>query len=192
MMEAKKELSFELHEDMVGLVAQEFSPEDIANSLADTIKGKSREEIPENGERLFTGYGVKWGKRVVELGESYMDRTYEVLKESIEQTGSPTFPLVPQRFIEIAYLSTQELSTLPVIENNFARFIFRIENCKIYQGITEGCGEEVAQLLTCRHGCLNLCRTIIEELNIDEVVEEMSATTPEKGYCEFVLRKTNV
>jgi hypothetical protein len=192
MMEAKKELSFELHEDMVGLIAREFSPGDIAKRLADTIQGKSQDEISELGEGLFADYGVKWGKRVVELGESYMDRTYEVLKESIEQTGSPTFPLVPQRFIEIAYLSTQELSTLPIIENNFARLIFRIENCKTYQGITEGCGEEVAQLLTCRHGCLNLCRTIIEELNIDEVVEEMSATTPEKGYCEFVLRKTDI
>lgn len=191
-MEAKKERSFELHEEMMGLIAREFSPQDIAKSLADTLKGSSQDEIPEIGERLFTDYGVKWGQRVVELGESYMDRTYEVLKESLEQTGSPTFPLVPQRFIEIAYLSTQELSTLMVIENNFARIIFRIENCKTYQRITEGCGEEVAQLLTCRHGCLNLCRTIVEELNIDEVAEEMSATTPEKGYCEFVLRKTNV
>ena len=191
-MEAKKELSFELHEEMVGLVAQEFSPGDIAKRLADQTQGKSAKEIPEIGERLFTDYGVKWGKRVVELGESYMDRTYEVLKESIEQTGGSTFPLVPQRFIEIAYLSTQEISTLPVVENNFARIIFRVENCKTYQGITDGCGEDVARQLTCRHGCLNLCRTIIEELNIDGVVEEMSATTPEKGYCEFVLRRTNV
>jgi hypothetical protein len=191
-MEAKKELSFELHEEMMGLIAQEFSPEDIAKSLTDTLKGKSQDEIPEIGERLFADYGVRWGQRVVELGESYMDRTYEVLKESLEQTGSPTFPLVPQRFIEIAYLSTQELSVLTVIENNFARIIFRIENCKTYQGITKGCGEEVARLLTCRQGCLSLCRTIIEGLDIDEVAEEMTGTTPEKGYCEFVLRRTNV
>ena len=188
-MEEKKKFSFELHEEMMKAVAQEFAPEDISKKLAEAARGKSDEEIPGIGERIFTDFGVKWGTRTVALGETYMDRTYEIMRESIEQTGSPSFPLIPQRFIEIAYLSTQQISTLPVIENNYRRLIFRIEKCRTYQSISEGCGEEVAQALTCRHGCLGLCLSIMENLEIQDIKAEMSARTPDDGFCEFVLRR---
>ena len=39
-MEATKEYSFELHEDMLNIIEKEFSPEDIAAKLAAAIKGK--------------------------------------------------------------------------------------------------------------------------------------------------------
>ena len=39
------------------------------------------------------------------------------MKEVADRTGEQFFPLVPQRFIEIAYLSTQEFLELNILEN---------------------------------------------------------------------------
>ena len=189
-MEATKEHSFELHEDMLSLIETEFSPQDIAGELAATIKGKPSPEIPEIGQDVFKKYGQRWAKRVIDLGESYMDRTYEILREAVDETGSPVFPLIPQRFIEIAYLSTQRISTLPIVENNFSRLIFRIQNCRTYQAILDKCGEDMAKLLVCRHGCLSLGEKIMEGLSIDGIEAEMSARTPDDGYCQFMLKNT--
>lgn len=191
-MEQKKEYSFELHEDMLSLIEKEFSPQEIAAKLAAAVEGKSSSEIPEIGKRIFDEYGTLWGQRVIDLGESYMDRTYEILREAVDETGSPAFPLIPQRFVEIAYLSTQRISTLPIVENNISRLIFRIENCRTYQAIKDQCGEKTAGLLTCSHGCLNLCKGIMEGLNIEGIEAEMSAKTPVDGHCQFVLENTKV
>jgi hypothetical protein len=189
-MEAKKEYSFELQEDMLGLMETEFSPHEIAAKLAAAVQGKSSQEISEIGKEIFTDYGNRWARRVIDLGESYMDRTYEILREAIDETGSTAFPLIPQRFIEIAYLSTQRISTLPIVENNFARLIFRIENCRTYQAILDQCDENAAKLLVCQHGCLSLCKKIMEGLNVDGIEAEMSARTPDEGYCQFTLKNT--
>jgi len=129
---------------------------------------------------------------VIELGESYLDRTYEILREAIDETRSPAFPLIPQRFIEIAYLSTQRIPTLPIVENNISRLIFRIENCRTYGAITDHCDESTAELLTCQHGCLSLCQKVMEGLGIEGIEAGMSARTPDEGFCQFILKNTKV
>ena len=189
-MEAKKEYSFELQEEMLSLLETEFSPLEIGAKLAAAVNGKSSGEISETGKEIFLDYGKRWAQRVMDLGESYMDRTYEILRESIDETGSPVFPLIPQRFIEIAYLSTQRISTLPIIENNVRRLIFQIQNCRTYQAILERCGENTAKLLVCRHGCLSLGEKIMEGLSLNGVEVGMSARTPDDGHCRFVLKNT--
>ena len=188
-MEKARELSFELHEEMLEAISRDFSPDKIASRLAEAVHGKDEKEAASIGEKIFAEYGIEWGRQVVDLGESYMDRTYEILKESLDQTGNPAFPLVPQRFIEIAYLSTQNISTLPLVENNYKRIIFRIEQCKTYQEISNQCGAETASSMTCQHGCLNLCKTIMGRLEIPGVSAEHSTKTSDKGYCEFHLSK---
>jgi hypothetical protein len=189
-MEGKKGYSFELHEEMLSLIEKKFSPQEIAADLAAAVKGKPSPEILEAGKKLFAEYGNRWAGRVIELGESYLDRTYEIMLESINETGSPAFPLIPQRFIEIAYLSTQRLSTLPVVENNISRLIFKINDCRTYQAISEQSGEETAKLMVCREGCLNLCRGIIKDLKIDGIETDMSHRMPDHGFCQFVLKNT--
>jgi hypothetical protein len=189
-MEDKKGYSFELHEDMLSLIEKEFSPQEIAANLAAAIERKSSPEIPEIGKKIFSEYGRRWAERVLELGESYPDRTYEVLREAIDTTGSPAFPLIPQRFVEIAYLSTQKISTLPISENNIARLIFRIGNCRTYQSVSDRLGQETAGLLSCREGCLNLCQGIIEGLGLEGIETEVFAGMPDQGYCQFMLNNT--
>ena len=185
----KKEYSFELHEGMLDIIGREFGAEEIARRFYDAMQGKSAADLSELGERFFTGYGEKWGHRSIELGETYMDRTYEIMKEALDQTGTPIFPLVPQRFIEIAYLGVQDSATLPIIENNSKRLIFRVEDCKTYREIIRNCGEETARLMPCRHGCLALCRAILTDLEIEGASEEITAQIPGQGYCEFTLVK---
>lgn len=182
-------ISFELNEKMLDTIEDEFSPEKIASRLAEAVKGKSAEEVDRIGEELFARYGADLMKRSYELGEEYMDRTYEVIREAAESTGSFTFPLIPQRFIEIAYLSTQHIGTLPVMVNNANELIFQIKDCKIYDQIKTKAGEDIARKLICKTGCLKACETIFSQFGFSDVSIGMNAATHQEGYCEFRITR---
>jgi hypothetical protein len=182
-------MSFELNEEMLQTVEREFSPEDIALRLTESVSGKSSEDVDKIGEEIFTKYGTDLMNRCYQLGEEYPDRTYEMIRQEAENTGSLAFPLIPQRFIEIAYLSIQHISTLPVLENNIRRLVFQIKDCKIYNQIKSKAGDDVAERLTCRHGCLKLCEGLFSQFGFDDVSVEMEASTNKEGYCEFVVTR---
>lgn len=190
-MPNKKRMSFELDEEMVAVISAEFSANGIANSFKQAIAGKAQDEIEEIGRKVFHDYGKNLMQRSLQLGEEYPDRTYELLREAADQTGSLTFPLVPQRFIEIAFLAVQNLVELPVIENNARRLIFRVDKCRVYEQIEGICGDKVAGILSCSQGCLEACRTAFNGfgIDIDDLTFEMNAATNKEGYCEFVVRK---
>ena len=174
---------------MLNTIEDEFSPEKIASRLADAVAGKSPEEVDGIGEEMFTRYGADLMKRSYELGEEYPDRTYEVIKEAAESTGTFTFPLIPQRFIEIAYLSIQHIETLPVMVNNAKELIFQITDCKIYDQIKTKAGEDIARKLTCKIGCLKACETIFAQFGFGDATIGMNAATNQEGYCEFRIAR---
>ena len=180
--------SFNLNEDMIALVAKEFAPEDVAAQLNEAIDGKPKEEIPEIAKDMFLEFGQRWIRRCYQLGEEYPDRTYDVIRESADRTGEFVFPFLGQRAIEIAYLATQELYTMPVEVNNKNQLVYRVDDCKYYQAITAKCGAEVAKLLTCRHGCLAAAETVFDDLN-QKVTAEMLSETPKDGCCRFSVNK---
>ena len=189
-MTERAELSFELNEEMLGLIAKEFSIQQLVSGFAQTISGKKSDEIENIAREIFTRYGVDWIRKSLQLGEEYPDRTYEVLREAIDSTGGGLwFPLLPQRFLEIAYLSTQDMEFLPVIENNPRRLVYKIDGCKMFQTLKEECGGEVANMLPCRHACLSACRTLFNDLDYPEVLIEMEAFSNKDGYCQFVVTK---
>ena len=129
-------------------------------------------------------------KRSLQLGEEYMDRTYEVLKAACDKTGGYlTWPLVPQRFIEAAILSTQDMMVLPMIQNNHDCFQFRVEDCRMYDNLKEKCGQEVADSLPCRHGCLALIQTAFSDLDLGASAS-LTGSTPKDEYCEFTTIRT--
>ena len=183
-------LSFELSEEMLGLIAKEFSIQQLVGSFAQAISGKKSGEVESIAKEIFTDYGVNWIRKSLQLGEEYPDRTYEVLREAIDSTGgSLWFPLVPQRFLEIAYLSTQDMEFLPVIENNPRRLVYKVVGCKMFQALKEECAGEVANMLPCRHACLSACHTLFNDLDYPEVLVEMEASTNKDDYCQFVITK---
>jgi len=186
----QNQYSYELNREMLKQLDEEFNPGKAASEFAAKIAGKSSDEVVAEGKAFFEAYGARWMQQSFKLGEAYPDRTYEVLKLAIDKAGGDyfKFALLPQRFIEIAYLSTQDIPSLPIIENNPERLIYRMVECKTYNSLKETCGEEVAKQLHCQHACLTACRTIHKELDIDANVQ-MEASIPENGYCQFAARR---
>ena len=189
-MYEQNQYSYELNPEMLKQLNEEFGAEKVATEFAGKIEGKSSDEVASEGQAFFEAYGTNWMKKTYKLGEEYPDRTYEVLKMAIDKADGNyfKFALLPQRFIEIAYLSTQEIPVLPIIENNPERLVYRLVECKVFSCIKEECGEDVANQLHCKHACLAACRTIHKDLEIDANVE-MEASIPGEGYCQFAARR---
>lgn len=184
-----KKYSYELNPEMIKTIGEQFDVDKVTTRFAEAVKGKSASEIEAIGQDIFGAYGRDWIKMSHKLGDEYPDRTYEVLLEAVDKTGGYLkFALVPQRFIEIAYLSTQDLSVLPIIENNHNKLSYRLADCKTFKMIRDKCGDEVANLLTCKNACLTACKTIHQDLEIDALIEQ-TATIPGEGYCQFEVRK---
>ena len=177
--------SFELNKEMLAALAEEFDVDKLASDFAKAVEGKSTEEVASTAEDFFADYGTRWIRKSHKLGEEYPDRTYEVLLEAIDSTGGYLrFALVPQRFLEIAYLATQEITHLPVIENNQHRLVYRLTDCTTYRKLKERCGDEVAGALPCRHACMTACEVLHRDLEIDASIQ-MQAAMPKDGYCQF-------
>jgi len=186
-----EKLSYDLNVDILNAIEKEFDVKKLVEKFAKGIAGKGKKEIESVAKRTFGEYGRNFMERTLELGEKYTDQTYEILKTAIEKTGSLKFPHVPQRFIEIAYLSIQPFSELNVVENNQFRFIFRIDKCSIFNALKEACGEKVANHMPCKHACLTASETLYRDLNLKASVG-MDASMAEDGYCQFVAKNLEV
>lgn len=189
-MYEQNQYSYELNPEMLKQLGEQFDVEKATTAFSEQIKGKSPDEIASLGKSFFEDYGTSWMRQTYKLGEEYPDRTYEVLKMAIDKADGNyfKFALLPQRFIEIAYLSTQDIPVLPIIENNPERLVYRMVECKTYSSLKETCGEDTAKQLPCRHACLTACTTIHKDLDIDVNVE-MEASIPVDGYCQFAARR---
>jgi len=187
---APRPYSFDLNEDMLKLIRDEFNAEGIASKLADGIQGKAKGDIEKIAKDIFEEYGQNWMKRVMQLGEEYSDRTIEMVLEAVDHDGNQflIFPHVPQRFVEIAYLATQQFLKLPVTLNNQYAFAYRVPQCLLFNTIKEKCGDEVANLMTCKNGCLKALDTIGKDMEL-AVAIDLVASTARDGYCEFSMKK---
>ncbi len=185
-----KAYSFDLNEDMIQALRNEFNPGKIIAQLAEALAGKTGDEAEQTGKGIFAAYGRNWIKRTMQLGEEYPDRTIEVVKETVDRQGKQflLWPHVPQRFVEIAYLSTQKFLTLPVTLNNQYEFAYRVPQCLLFNQIKEKCGQEVANLMTCKHACLEALETLHHELDLTVVID-MPASNAKEGYCQFSVKK---
>ncbi len=187
---APRPYSFDLNEDMLKIIRNEFSAEAVASKLAEAIKGKPAGEVEKIGKDIFEDFGQSWMRRTMQLGEEYSDRTIEMVKETVDRSGNQflIFPHVPQRLVEIAYLSTQRFLKLPVTLNNMGELAYRVPQCVFFNAIKEKCDAKVANLMTCKHACLKALDTISKDLDMDVAID-MPASTAKEGYCEFHMRK---
>ena len=187
---APKPYSFDLNEDMIKLIRQEFNTEGIVARFAEAIGGKAMSDVEKIGQEIFEDYGERWMKRTMQLGEEYSDRTIEMVKETVDHNGNQflLWPHVPQRFIEIAYLSTQQFLKLPIIINNQHELTYQVPQCFLFSQIKEKCGDEVANLMTCRNACFKALETLRTDSELDVVIS-MAASTAKDGYCQFSMKK---
>ena len=181
-------LSFDLNESMTKTIAQEFDIQELTSQFAEAVAGKSGEAIEKAAKEIFGDYGRRLMRRSRQLGEEYMDRTYEMMKKVIDKTGVMYFPLVPQRFIEIAYLSTQPIFTLAIIQNNGQKLVYKLTECGTFNAVKEKCGSDIVNSLPCRHACLAALETVFQDLDIQTNIG-MEATMPQDGYCQFAAIK---
>ena len=190
LYEAPRPFSFDLNEDMIGLIRQEFSADIIASRFAEATNGKATDEVARIGRELFEEYGESWMKKTMQLGEQYPDRTIEVVMETVDSKGNQFlfFPHVPQRLVEIAYLSTQQFLTLPIVLSNRNEFVYRVPQCLLFEQIKEKCGAETANLMTCKNACLKALETLRQDLNLSVAID-MAASTAKDGHCQFSMKK---
>jgi len=187
---APRPYSFDLNEDMIKMLREEFNADIVSSKLFEAIEGKKKAEIADVAGALFKELGQAWMQKTIQLGEEYPDRTIEVVLESVDRQGNQflIFPHVPQRFIEIAYLSTQDFMKVPITLNNMEALEYRIPQCALFRAIKEKCGEEVANLMTCKDYCLSALETVKKHVEMEAIID-MTKSTATDGYCEFLMRK---
>jgi len=180
-----RDWSFDLANDMVDTIHDEFDPHDAVKELAGQIEGKGAGDAEAAAEAFFADYGKRLMERTLELGDQYKDRTYEVLEEAVEATGGEMgFPLVPERFVEIAYLSTQPIYSLPIAENTRHAFSFKMVFCDTITAMRENCGDELAEKLPCRKACLAATELAFTAKGYPvDVVQE--STMVDGDFCQF-------
>ncbi|MDW7673576.1 MAG: hypothetical protein SCK28_03455 [Bacillota bacterium] len=184
----KERLSYDLSMEMCSQLAKEFDIELVTDKFAQELKGTK--EAKELAREIFASYGKKLAKRTLELGQKYTDQTYENMKEVAKQVPRVAFPHIPQRFIEIGYLSTHPFETLAVEQNNHYALIFKIEDCVTYNILAEKCGKEVARALPCQEACIAFNKGIYEGVDLPAKLE-IGATMPRQGYCRFIAINEN-
>jgi hypothetical protein len=180
--------SFELNMDMLGLIRKEFDPPLVVSEFARALGEKGKGQTEAVAEKIFGKYGAEWMKKSIQLGEEYPDRTYEVLRIAADKTGELGFPLVLQRFVEIAYLSTQQFRLLKIVENWSKRLVYALKDCYMFKTLQAQCGGGVANALPCRHACLTAIQTAAQSLQMD-VSAEMEAMMGKDGYCQFAINR---
>jgi hypothetical protein len=187
---APRPYSFDLNEDMVSILRKEFSADIIATKFCEAIGGKAPSEIEKIGKKLFEDYGQKWMKRTMQLSDEYPDRTIEMVMETIDRSGKQflIWPHVPQRYVEIAYLSAQQFLKLPVTLNNARELAYRVPQCLLYNTVIQKCGAEVANMMTCKNACLKALETIAKDMEM-ELLITMPAVTAKDSFCEFSMKK---
>jgi len=190
MYVAPKPYSFELNEDMIQLLRNEYNADKVSDALVSALKGKPKSDIKKIADAFFKEMGTKWMKKTIQMGEEYSDRTIEVIMETVDRKGVQfmVFPLAYQRFLEIAYLSTQEFLKLPLTLNNKDEMSYRVPRCALYGKIMEKCGEDTAKLMTCKNYCWTALETLQKHMG-KEVLLGMPASTAKDNFCEFSIKK---
>lgn len=184
-----KPYSFDLNEDMVKLLKDEYNAEKIVGGLMEAVKGKTAGNV-KAAEHYFQGLGEKWMRKTIQLSDEYPDRTIEMVMETVDRNGKQflIFPHVHQRYVEVGYLAVQEFLKVPITLNNAVELEYRIPRCSVYAKIKDKMGEEFAKHMTCSQFCLAGLDTVQKHLNIDVIVAQ-KAKTAKEGYCEFSMRK---
>lgn len=176
--------TFDLAEEMVEALAEEFDPERTVQELRGQLEGKSGDDWDAVAGEFFADYGRRLAERTIVLGEQYPDRTYEVMLATEERTGNDGWPFKAQRVMEIALLGSQPIYTLPIVENGAYNFTWKLAFCETYRQLEEQLGSEAASRLPCQAGCIAVTKRAFSEYGFDvDVTAE--GRMPDDEFCQF-------
>lgn len=164
---------------MLKELSDEFNPEDFVEGL-----NISKHKKIEDSSESFKDYGKKLAKKSIEEGEDRSDRIQEVLKKVIDKTDELRFPLLPERYIEIAYLSIQPFKRLWINSNSPEVFSYKLDSCKVYETIKEVYGEKAAKKMACKSACIALLEEVFSYFDLD-FQTTMECNMADDGKCLF-------
>jgi len=176
--------SFDLAEEMVETLEKEFGPEALTREMAAAFDGKPD---ADKAQSFFADFGTRWMERSIVLGEEHPDRTFDVLLEAVKKIPEYSFPFIPQRYVEIAYLCTQPIYTVPITENGKTGLVFKMPFCGYHTAIQDAQGEEFADEMHCTSTCMAACEKAFTHFGHDVNVG-LDQTMAEDGVCQISVR----
>jgi len=176
---------FDLDQEMLKELLEEFDAFNFVNGL----KLANPKNIA-SASGYFKNYGEKLAIKSIEKGQERPDRIYEVMKKAIEKTGEMDFPLIPQRYIEIAYLSIQPIKRLWILSNNHEIFSYKVNDCNLYKAIEKEFGEETAKKMACKEACFAIIEEVFSYFGFNVGISH-KATIASDGKCQFKIEKMN-
>ena len=174
---------FDLNEEMMEELSEEFDPLNFVKTL----------ELPdpkaiEGASASFEKYGRNLARKSIEKGEERPDRIYEVMKKAIEKTDEMKFPFIPQRYVEIAYLSIQPFRRLRILLNSPKAFSYRLSECSLYKAVEEEYGKEAANKMVCKSACFAIIEEIFSHFGFD-IESSLEASMAGDGKCQFKIER---
>ena len=173
----------DLDEAMMKELSEEFAP----LNFVKTLKLSEPHSI-EDARASLEEYGRELARGSIEKGEKRIDRAYQVMKKAIEKTGEMKFPFIPQRYLEIAYLSIQPFKRLRIVANSPKIFSFRLNECSLYKAIEEEYGKEAANKMVCKSACFALIEEILSHFDFD-IKPSLEASMADDGKCQFKIER---
>jgi len=175
--------NLDLDEAMMKELSEEFAPVNFVKSLK-----SSKPHSIEDARASLEEYGRKLARKSIKNGEKRIDRVYHVMKRAIEKTGEMKFPFIPQRYLEIAYLSIQPFRRLRIVTNSPKSFSFRLNECSLYKAIEEEYGKEAADKMVCKSACFALIDEILSHFDFD-TKPSLEASMADDGKCQFKIER---
>ncbi len=173
----------DLDEAMMKELSEEFAP----LNFVKTLKLSEPHSI-EDARASLEEYGRELARGSIEKGEKRIDRAYQVMKKAMEKTGEMKFPFIPQRYLEIAYLSIQPFRRLRIVANSPKIFSFRLNECSLYKAIEEEYGKEAANKMVCKSACFALIEEILSHFDFD-IKPSLEASMADDGKCQFKIER---
>ncbi|MBS7249314.1 MAG: hypothetical protein KIH08_01780 [Candidatus Freyarchaeota archaeon] len=172
-------------DEVLKALGEEFSLEKTIREFASKIRESGGDPL-KRGEQFFGEYGERAMKRAIELGDKYLDRQGEILKQVAQKTGH-IFPHIPQRYLEIMIMGTRPTAKFYVYGNNTQTIDFALPKCPGYELLKQSLDQKTAEELPCRHACLSALSTLYKALKLPVEVE-MVEKMPENP-CHFTCLK---
>lgn len=175
--------NFDLDEEMVKELSEEFAPLNFVKTLK-----LSKPHSIEDARASLEEYGRELARRSIEKGEKKIDRVYRVMKKAMEKTGEMKFPFIPQRYLEIAYLSIQPFRRLRIVANSSKIISYRLNECSLYKAIEEQYGKEAANKMVCKSACFALIEEILSHFDFD-IKPSLEASMADDRKCQFRIER---
>lgn len=172
-------------DELLNEFSNRFRMQQVIDEFVSVAKGKNAEQIEGMAKLVLDKYLQELANSLANSAKDNVDRTGELVYQVAEKTGV-VFPSIPQRLIELAFMSTRAEDKLAIPVSTSRMLTLRVSTCAAFNGLKSRLGEEKVEGLPCRHGCIANSSHLFSILNIPIELKN-TAKINEKGYCEFTL-----